>query len=487
MPLPGDITTITVTGDYTDITGAPLSGALIFTPTADLTDLAGHVILRVTPSVAGLVNGAFSITLPCTDNVTITPASWAWTVAENLYQTGKPLTVRTYTILLPHTLGTTVDISTLAPVNPPTPYSTIYLLVSNNLSDLTSVSTARTNLGLGGAAVLNVGTTAGTVAAGNDSRITGAIQPANAATTVTAQTSYGQAAAVGVDTTYAREDHAHGTVALTTNAPAVIEGIGQAAAVGTATAPARADHVHALAAAAAPTASAVGDTSATGSATTFAGSDHRHARESFAAPGTSAVGDAAAAGASASVSRADHIHGRESFGIVTAQTSFGASSTNGTAATPARSDHTHGTPAAPTPASIGAVPTSAEGVAGGVATLDGGGHLTAAQLPTNVLTTSSYPLPAIEAVSVKTSTYTLTAADAVILADATTAAFVVTLPTAVGTTGTQYEIKKIDASINPVTVATTSAQTIDGATQVIIFSGGDSIRITSDGANWRQI
>ena len=42
---------------------------------------------------------------------------------------------------------------------------------------------ARTNLGLGGAAVLNVGTTAGTVAAGDDSRITGALSTTAAAST----------------------------------------------------------------------------------------------------------------------------------------------------------------------------------------------------------------------------------------------------------------------------------------------------------------
>ncbi|MHB8681285.1 MAG: glycosyl hydrolase family 28-related protein [Acidimicrobiales bacterium] len=52
---------------------------------------------------------------------------------------------------------------------------------SSNLSDLASPSAARSNLGLGSAATENIGTTAGTVAAGNDSRITGAEQTANRA------------------------------------------------------------------------------------------------------------------------------------------------------------------------------------------------------------------------------------------------------------------------------------------------------------------
>jgi len=53
------------------------------------------------------------------------------------------------------------------------------LVAANNLSDLASAATSRTNLGLAGAALLTVGTTTGTVAAGDDSRIAGAAQKAS--------------------------------------------------------------------------------------------------------------------------------------------------------------------------------------------------------------------------------------------------------------------------------------------------------------------
>lgn len=69
---------------------------------------------------------------------------------------------------------------------------------SGNLAGLDDAATARDNLGLGDAAALDVGTTAGTVAAGDDSRIVGALQPAGnlagLASAATARTNLGLAA-----------------------------------------------------------------------------------------------------------------------------------------------------------------------------------------------------------------------------------------------------------------------------------------------------
>jgi hypothetical protein len=90
-----------------------------------------------------------------------------------------------------------------------------------------------------------------------------------------------------------------------------------------------------------------GDTANNGSANTYSRSDHTHGTPSLTstAPQNQAIGDTASVGTATTPARADHVHGMPSFGVVTAQTTFGASSGSGSGTSIARNDHTHGTPA----------------------------------------------------------------------------------------------------------------------------------------------
>ena len=97
----------------------------------------------------------------------------------------------------------------------------------------------------------------------------------------------------------------------------------------------------------ATSATSYGDTANNGSANTYSRSDHTHGTPSLTstAPQNQAIGDTASVGTATTPARADHVHGMPSFGVVTAQTTFGASSGNGSGTSIARNDHTHGTPA----------------------------------------------------------------------------------------------------------------------------------------------
>lgn len=93
----------------------------------------------------------------------------------------------------------------------------------------------------------------------------------------------------------------------------------------------------------------------------------------------------------------------------------------------------------------------------------------------------------ILAVVSKTTTYTATASDQVILCSASGGAWSLTLPTAVGITGKTYFIKKTDSSANAVTIDGNGTETIDGATTKAISTQYDAYTIVSDGANWHII
>lgn len=90
-------------------------------------------------------------------------------------------------------------------------------------------------------------------------------------------------------------------------------------------------------------------------------------------------------------------------------------------------------------------------------------------------------------VATKTSAYTVTATDGLVKCDATSAAFTVTLPTAVGMAGKIYIIKKIDASANAVTIDGDGSETIDGSATVSLSAQWNKYVLMSDGSNWMVI
>ena len=75
----------------------------------------------------------------------------------------------------------------------------------------------------------------------------------------------------------------------------------------------------------------------------------------------------------------------------------------------------------------------------------------------------------------------------VVLVNAAAAPITISLPTAVGSAGKTYSIKKIDASGNTVTIDPDLSETIDGSATRVLTVQHESVTIVGDGANWRVI
>jgi hypothetical protein len=87
----------------------------------------------------------------------------------------------------------------------------------------------------------------------------------------------------------------------------------------------------------------------------------------------------------------------------------------------------------------------------------------------------------------QTTAYTGTGDETVILCDATSAAFTVTLPAAASYTGKHYYIKKTDSTLNLVTIDGNASETIDGAATTTLATQYEAIKILSDGSNWHTV
>ena len=88
---------------------------------------------------------------------------------------------------------------------------------------------------------------------------------------------------------------------------------------------------------------------------------------------------------------------------------------------------------------------------------------------------------------IATTPVTLDITHRTVLSDATGGARVVNLPTAASARYRVYTIKKIDASVNTVTIDGSGAETIDGATTQVLTAQYQSVTIQSNGTSWSII
>lgn len=110
MALPLDLSTVVVTGTFTDCQGRPLDGEVAFTPSAELQDATGKVIIPASPKRYRLHSGAFTAGLAATDNANLAPLTWSYTVLVTIGGAAP----WSFTTLLPHS-PSPVDLSALIP------------------------------------------------------------------------------------------------------------------------------------------------------------------------------------------------------------------------------------------------------------------------------------------------------------------------------------------------------------------------------------
>ena len=169
---------------------APLvSPALTGTPTAP-TPTAGDSTTKVattgfvTPAISAAVSGLAPLASPSFTGSPVVPGYATTAQVSVLAPLASPAMTGTPTAPTPASGDSTTKLATTGFVTPAIAAETTRATTAegaaaqkaNNLADLASAATARTNLGLGTAATAAIGTAAGTVAAGNDSRIVGALQ-----------------------------------------------------------------------------------------------------------------------------------------------------------------------------------------------------------------------------------------------------------------------------------------------------------------------
>lgn len=109
MALAPSLTTVTVTGNYVDYEGNPIEGQIRFTLSEVLRNGTDDQMIAPSSVVVALSSGAFSVSLPATNDPDMVPNPFVYTVEES-FPGG-----RTYTISLPYNGAGTFDLADLSP------------------------------------------------------------------------------------------------------------------------------------------------------------------------------------------------------------------------------------------------------------------------------------------------------------------------------------------------------------------------------------
>jgi len=109
MALAPSLTTVTLTGNYVNYEGAPIQGQVRFTLGEVLRNGTDDQMIAPSNIVVPLSAGAFTVSLPATNDPDVVPNPFVYTVEES-FAGG-----RTYTITVPYTTVGSLDLADLSP------------------------------------------------------------------------------------------------------------------------------------------------------------------------------------------------------------------------------------------------------------------------------------------------------------------------------------------------------------------------------------
>jgi hypothetical protein len=109
MALASSLTTVTLTGNYVDFEGTAIQGQVRFTLGEVLRNGTDDQMVAPSSVVVALSAGAFSVTLPATNDPDVVPVNFTYTVEES-FPGG-----RTYTISVPYNTVGSLDLADLSP------------------------------------------------------------------------------------------------------------------------------------------------------------------------------------------------------------------------------------------------------------------------------------------------------------------------------------------------------------------------------------